>query len=300
MYSSGSTGIPKKVKHSFKSITRFVKISERNAKSVWGFAFNPSHMAGVQVFFQALLNGNTIIRLFDLPANDIKRSIKENKITHISATPTFYSMLLPCDDSFPSVLRVTSGGEKYNSKTTSQLSLLFPNAKLTNVYATTETGTLLASENDIFRIKPEYEHLIRIENNELIINNVLMGNSDFSFDEWYRTGDIIEVVANVPLKFRFVSRKSEVINTGGYKVNPLEVEEAIMEIPNIKNVRVYSRPNSILGNIVCCDVVCDNDLIDELWIRTFLQKRIQEFKIPRFIRFVEKIAVSRTGKTKRN
>ncbi len=90
LYTSGTTGIPKKVTHNFNSITRFVKISERNTNSIWGFAYNPTHMAGIQVFFQALLNGNAIVRLFGLSANEIHREINENFITHISATPTFY------------------------------------------------------------------------------------------------------------------------------------------------------------------------------------------------------------------
>ena len=56
LFTSGTTGIPKKVSHDFKSITRFVKVTERNKESIWGFAYNSTHMAGIQVFFQALLN----------------------------------------------------------------------------------------------------------------------------------------------------------------------------------------------------------------------------------------------------
>ena len=110
LFTSGTTGIPKKVSHDFKSITRFVKVSERNEKSIWGFAYNPTHMAGIQVFFQALLNGNSIIRLFGLDNKDIYTEITNNGITHISATPTFYRLLLPCNKTFPSVVRITSGG----------------------------------------------------------------------------------------------------------------------------------------------------------------------------------------------
>lgn len=137
MFTSGTTGIPKKVSHNFKSIARFVKVSERNEKSIWGFAYNPTHMAGIQVFFQALLNNNSIIRLFGLVTKDIYTEIKNNGITHISATPTFYRLLLPCSETFPSVERITSGGEKFNEKTFKQLNQVFPNAKITNVYAST-------------------------------------------------------------------------------------------------------------------------------------------------------------------
>ncbi len=300
LFTSGTTGIPKKVSHDFKSITRFVKVSERNEKSIWGFAYNPTHMAGIQVFFQALLNGNSIIRLFGLDTKDIYTEITNNGITHISATPTFYRLLLPYDELFPSIERITSGGEKFNKKTFNQLNEIFPNAKITNVYASTEAGTLFASQNDIFSVRPEYEHLIHIENNELLIHRSLMGSPETNFDEWYNTGDVIEIVSKKPLKFRFVNRKSEMINVGGYKVNPLEVEEAILALTGIKNVRVYSKPNSVLGNIICCEVVTNSNQITESSIRTFLQSKIQEFKIPRIIRFVDELSTTRTGKLKRN
>lgn len=300
LFTSGTTGIPKKVSHDFKSITRFVKVTERNKKSVWGFAYNPSHMAGIQVFFQALLNGNSIIRLFGLNTKDIYNEINNNGITHISATPTFYRLILPCDEKFPSVERITSGGEKFNEKTFQQLNEIFPNAKITNVYASTEAGTLFASQNDIFSVQPEYESLIQIENNELLIHSSLMGRTETNIDEWYNTGDVIEIVSQKPLKFRFVHRKSEMINVGGYKVNPLEVEEAILALTGIKNVHVYSKSNSVLGNIICCEVVVGNTQITESAIRAFLQYKIQEFKIPRVIRFVEELSTTRTGKLKRN
>jgi len=300
LYTSGTTGIPKKVTHNFNSITRFVKVSERNTNSIWGFAYNPTHMAGIQVFFQALLNGNTIVRLFGLSPNEIHSEINENSITHISATPTFYRLLLPCEETFQSVERITSGGEKFNEKTIMQLKGIFPNAKITNVYASTEAGTLFASDNEIFSIKSEYEHLIRVKNNELLVHSSLMGSSDINIEEWYNTGDLLETVSENPLKFRFISRKSDMINVGGYKVNPLEVEETILSLTGIQNVRVYSKSNSVLGNIICCEVVCDNEQISESSIRTFLQSKIQEFKIPRIIRFVDKLSTTRTGKIKRN
>lgn len=300
MFTSGTTGIPKKVSHNFESITRFVKVSERNKKSIWGFAYNPTHMAGIQVFFQALLNGNTIIRLFGLDTKDIYAEINNNAITHISATPTFYRLLLPCDRTFPFVERITSGGEKFNEKVFKQLNEIFPNAKITNVYASTEAGTLFASQNDIFSLRPEYEHLIHIENNEILIHNSLMGSTEINVGEWYNTGDVVEIVSQKPLKFRIVNRKSEMINVGGYKVNPHEVEEAILALTGINSARVYSKSNSVLGNIICCEVVASSKQLTESCIRAFLQKKIQEFKIPRIIRFVDELSTTRTGKLKRN
>ncbi|MCT4591245.1 MAG: fatty acid--CoA ligase family protein [Carboxylicivirga sp.] len=300
LFTSGTTGIPKKVSHDFNGATRFVKISERNENSIWGFAYNPTHMAGMQVFFQALLNGNSIVRLFGLNTEGIYNEIHNQQITHISATPTFYRLLLPCAQTFPSVKRITSGGEKFSEKTFDQLTQCFPNAKLTNVYASTEAGTLFASNNEIFSVKPEYAELVRIQNNELLIHAQLMGMTETHHEEWYNTEDVVEILSNNPLQFKFISRKSDMINVGGYKVNPQEVEETILSISGITNVRVYPKKNSVLGNIICCEVVASDENITESSIRSFLQAKIQEFKIPRIIRFVKELSTTRTGKIKRH
>jgi acyl-coenzyme A synthetase/AMP-(fatty) acid ligase len=300
LFTSGTTGLPKKVVHTFRSITRFVKISEKNKSNVWGFAYNPTHMAGIQVFFQALLNGNLIIRIFSLSKEQIFNSIEKFAITNISATPTFYRLLLPAQGHYACVTRITSGGEKFDKKTAEQLKQTFPNAKFTNVYASTEAGTLFAANGNSFSIKPAMQPFVKIQDNELLIHKSLMGKSEFSNNVWYNTGDIIKIVSENPLQFQFVSRKNEMINVGGYKVNPDEVEETMREIEGIKDVRVFAKSNSVLGNIICCEVVKTSDKIDEVSIRSFLQSKLQEFKIPRIIKFTDKISTTRTGKIKRS
>lgn len=300
LFTSGTTGLPKKVTHSFSSISRFVKSDALNSNSVWGFAYNPTHMAGLQVFFQALLNGNPLIRLFNLPRETVFSEIETNQITHISATPTFYRLLLPCSLQLKSIKRVTSGGEKFDTKTLEQLKSIFPNAKITNVYASTEAGSLFASNGDIFHIKPKLERFVKISEGELIIHKSLMGSLNTNTEVWYHTGDLVDIISKNPTRFRFLSRKNEMINVGGYKVNPGEVEETIRNINGIKEVRVYAKSNSVLGNIVCCEVVRTSKNLQEAEIRHFLQKKLQEFKIPRIIRFVDEIATTRTGKIKRN
>ena len=300
LFTSGTTGLPKRVSHSFQSITRFVKKSKNHSSDIWGFAYNPTHMAGIQVFFQALLNGNPIVRLFGLSKEQIFESISDFAITNISATPTFYRLLLPEPNQYPTVRRLTSGGEKFDEKTINTLKQIFPNAKITNVYASTEAGTLLASNGNDFSIKPEFKGSIKIEENELVIHKSLMGNSDTFSNEWYQTGDMVEIVSNNPLSFRFVSRKNEMINVGGYKVNPHEVEGAIRQIDGVYDVRVFAKSNSVLGNIICSEIVKNNDSLGESSIRNQLQSKLQEFKIPRLIKFVDKISTTRTGKIKRN
>ena len=90
------------------------------------------------------------------------------------------------------------------------------------------------------------------------------------------------------------------INVGGYKVNPLEVEETIRNIEGIQDVRVFSKKNSVLGSIIFCEIVKTNTQLEEAAIRSFLQGKLQEFKIPRMIKFVDKLSTTHTGKVKRD
>jgi acyl-coenzyme A synthetase/AMP-(fatty) acid ligase len=301
LFSSGTTGTPKKITHTFKSITRFVSKKDRFSQDVWGVAYNPTHMAGLQVFFQALLNGNTMVRLFGLNCNSIYNEIESKKITNISATPTFYRMLLPCKLNFISVRNITFGGEKFVASLISQLKIVFPYAKIMNIYASSEAGTLFASNDDVFTLKKEYINLVKVENDELLLHESLLGDSDLGISVWYKTGDIIEVICAEPLTFRFVTRKNGIINIGGYNVNPFEVEEIINNIEGVLNSLVYSKSNSILGTILCCDLILDTEkIISEKQIRTILQLKLQEYKIPRIFNFVNELNTTRTGKLKRN
>lgn len=87
---------------------------------------------------------------------------------------------------------------------------------MTNVYASTEAGTLFASAGNEFVIKEEMKNLVRVENGELLIHSSLLGKSSLvDVDgDWYHTGDIIEIVHDIPLIFHFLSRKNEMINVG--------------------------------------------------------------------------------------
>ncbi|MFA6596669.1 MAG: fatty acid--CoA ligase family protein [Ignavibacteriaceae bacterium] len=301
LYTSGTTGQPKKITHSLKSISRMVKISDKKKNDVWGFAYNPTHIAGLQVFFQALFNLDTIINLFGPSSGEILSLIDEYNITNISATPTFYRMLVPGNRKFNSIKRITSGGENFNLALFQRMSEIFPNARILNVYASTEAGSLFASDCDTFSIKEEDAENVKIVEGELLIHKSMLGISD-SFElegDWYKTNDMVELLPDRNLQFKFVGRKNEMINVGGYKVNPGEVEEIINNHPGVIVSRVYGRKNSVLGNVLIADVTVGNQGVIEKDLKRYLQEYLQPFKVPRIINLVDAIEVTRTGKLKR-
>lgn len=303
IFTSGTTGQPKRVVHSVATLARNVRRGEQYKEHVWAYAYNPTHMAGTQVFFQALMNQSTMVNVFGEPREMVYQQIERYGITHISATPTFYRMLMPFEKAYPSVKRVTLGGEKSDKQLYEHICQIFPNAKVNNVYASTEAGSLFAAKDDCFLIPANIRDKFRVENDELLIHKSLLGQSEsFAFDgEYYHSGDLIEWVNETEGLFRFKSRKNELINVGGYKVNPGEVEDAINAIEGVQQSLVYGRANSILGNIVVAEVkLVEGASLTDLEIRKVLASQLQDFKVPRKIQIVNELSMTRTGKLKRS
>ena len=300
-FTSGTTGLPKRVDHTFGSLARAVRYGGGHAADTWAFAYNPTHIAGCQVFLQAVLNGNALVNVFGLGREETIAALEQNAVTHISATPTFYRMLLPAGRPLPFVRRVTFGGERLDPLLEKRLRAVFPEARFMNLYGSTEAGTLLAAEEDVFTIREGMEKWIRIEAGQIMVHRDMLGTfaSNPVADDWYATGDMVEVVSGEPLRFRILHRDSELINVGGYKVNPAEVEAALRALDGVHDARVYGEANSVMGNLVCCDLVPDGTAISEKEIRQQLSQTLQPFKIPRIFTFVESIEQTRTGKLKR-
>jgi len=299
IFTSGTTGLPKRVTHTINSLTRMVRMGDRHSNKTWALAYNPSHIAGVQVILQALLNGNTIVNIYNNSTQQSDLLLDKYQVTHISATPTFYRMLVSSGKVQITVERCTLGGEKSDKIILNKIIEKFPKAKLNNIYASTEFGSILVSKNDAFSIPEEIKSLVKIKKNQLIIHSSLIADDEFISDEWYSTGDIVEFIDKKNKLFRITGRISEIINIGGYNVNPIEVEESILSLNYIESVRVYGRDNSVMGKILCADIKSDIQIqVPE--IRKILASKLQPFKIPRIIKQVGDISLTRTGKTKRS
>ncbi|MCX8148575.1 ANL family adenylate-forming protein [Thermaurantimonas aggregans] len=299
LFTSGTTGKPKAVKHTVENLSRAAIIKEHMQADVWGFAYHPTHIAGIQVLLQALYNGNTIVRLFGLSTNEIESVLTENRVTNISATPTFLRLFLSNGQQISTVRRITSGGEKMDPSLMERLEKKFPNAKFRNIYATTEFGTLFKSSTEGFQIEDELKEWVRVEEGELLVHRSLLGEFETSLlsGEWYKTGDIVEILHQNPFTIKIVGRKNEMVNVGGMKVNITEVEEVIRKVCDVNYVRVYAKQNSVTGNILCCELSLNSKSKKESDIRSTLSKHLQEYKIPRIIKFIEAVDKSDLTRT---
>lgn len=300
LYTSGTTGTPSAVEQTFEGLTRSVRRSSRFRDHVWAFAYNPTHLAGLQVFFQAVLNQNPMIYIFDQPVGQIDDLLEEYGVTHISATPTFYRLRIQrLSGTHESVVRLTSGGERFEPSLREALLEIFPNSEFRNVYAITEAGSLLESDGELFCIPDDREDEISVtDDGELIVHESLLGRSvpDDLDDGWLHTGDHVEYVdENL---FRFVGRESDFVNVGGYRVNPHEVEARINGVDEVDAAVVTARESSVTGNILVAEVrpaqEADRDVT-----RAAVKEAIdglERWKQPRMIDLVDEIDLSRSGK----
>lgn len=302
LYTSGTTGRPKKVSHTFRTLTRNAKVHTKFEMDVWAFAYNPTHMAGLQVFFQAFLNQNTLIYIFDASMKKASELMLEYAVTNISATATFYRNILPYlqGNLYSKIKRVTFGGEKFDLILENKLKDVFPNAKMINIYASTEAGSLFAAQSDTFEIRAEHQQWVKFTaEKELCIHQSLLGNSaSLSLEgEWFHTGDLVEMIDET--HFKFLSRQSDMINVGGYKVNPLEVESLLFQVPGVIDIVVKSKKNSVTGELLVADVIKSDDADEKdlkREIKKFATSHLQEWKVPRIIKFVDELPSARTGK----
>jgi acyl-coenzyme A synthetase/AMP-(fatty) acid ligase len=301
LYTSGTTGQPSRVEQTFEGLTRFVRRGEKHSDDVWAFAYDPTHFAGLQVFFQALFNTNSLINIFDIDRGSIDTVLSKYSITHISATPTFYrTRLQQISGIHSSVKRLTSGGEKFEPSLKKELSDIFPKAEFRNVYALTEAGSLLQSDGEVFSIPDNLKNKVKInEDRELLVNKSLV--KDYEGDnggDWFNTGDIIEYVGDDEEEFKFVGRKTDFVNVGGYRVNPHNIEELINNVEGVVASVVTSRESSVTGNILIAKLEIEegeNEKDVKLRVKSSIDK-LEPWQKPRSIKITKKIDTSRTGK----
>ncbi|HAC89783.1 MAG TPA: hypothetical protein DCF63_04000 [Planctomycetaceae bacterium] len=311
---SGSSGKPKQIWHSMTTLTQGIRCSPRHRTSVWGLTYPVDHLAGMQVLFQALLNANPLVHLYRASTSDVHEAIDAFSITHLSCTPTFLRMLLADSIVHPTLQRLTSGGERLDTHSLSSLSRMFPGARLTNIYASTEVGALLVSHDDGFVIPEHLASKVRIVDGALWLHESLKvenrlesrqaagPNDEMVAEAFWSTGDQVEVVSKSPLKIRFLSRCHEGFNVAGFRVDPVRLEAIARTHPQVADARFYGIPNSITEHLVACDLVATEGAVplEAAQWQAWLRPQVDRHELPRIVRWVSKIDTTDSGKVRRN
>ena len=117
---------------------------------------------------------------------------------------------------------------------------------------------------------------------------------NFTPDGWFKTGDLVQKTPDGFL--RIIGRTKEIINVGGEKVLPIEVESIIMEIDGIEDCVVFGIPNSITGQMVATEVVIKSKEFDVVEIKRNIKEycasKLDKYKVPVKIYPVENLTVS--------
>lgn len=301
---TGTTGEQKGTRHEWTRLIAAVHADERPG-SRWLLAYNLNQFAGIQIMLHVLASSATLIAPPTSQARDAIEAMRVGAVTHVSATPTFWRMLVGsldegAADELP-LRQITLGGEAAPGPLIDTLVELFPDARVTHIYAGTEFGTVMSASDgragfplSVLDRPDDAAAQLRIVDGELEMKSRIgmLGyhEDDDTGEQWLPTGDLVEVRDE---RIFFVGRKTEIINVGGAKVHPLPIEDIVSAVEGVELAAAYGRPNPVTGQIVAVDVVAapgaDTEAL-EGEIRAACQELPRPGR-PRRIQFVEELSV---------
>lgn len=312
LFTSGTTGKPKAILHNLDTL--FEKYRRNYTKYLNCLPLlGIDHIGGFDILLSQMAIGAAITIPDERTPQDIAAAIARHRVNVISATPTFLNLLLVSEAykeyDLSSLSIIGYGSEPMPEWLLKKLQDTFPKVTFQQKYGISETNAIRikskSSDSLFFKINdPQVEY--QIVDSELwikspnIFKGYIDGEQHENPGEWYETGDLVE--CDEEGYIRILGRKSEIINVGGEKVFPTEVESLIMQLPFVKDCRVSAEKNLVTGNIVVADIVSisPSDInFQKAEIRKYLLDRIERFKIPVKINFIESIEYSNRLKKKR-
>jgi len=310
LFTSGSSGQPKGALHDFSRLLAKFEVKRKALRTVNFLLFD--HWGGLNTMFHILSSGGTVVILENRLPDHVCSLIEKYKVELLPASPTFLNMLVMSRayerHNLQSLKVISYGAEPMPENLLAHLNRLFPNVKLQQTYGLIELGVMRSQSEDNgslwVKIGGEgyqtrvVDNMLQIKSDSAMIG-YLNAESPFTEDGWFMTGDAVEVKGEY---FKILGRKSELINVGGEKVFPQEVENIILEDPNVGDVLVYAEDNRLTGKIVCAKVNYKTDepraeIIKR--IKTHCRSRLQSFKVPVKIELVNKTFESERFKKSR-
>ena len=262
LFSSGSTGTPKAILHNMCLVTDKFR---KPGPSLVAIAFLMlDHFGGMNTILAILGGLGTVVTVRDRSVVSICSAIEAQQVEVLPTTPSFLNMLVRSDavDRFDltSLKRITYGTEVMPQQTLDRVSRAFPGVVLQQTYGLSELGVLRSKSRDDgslwVRVGGEgfqtkvVDGVLWIKS-EYAMVGYLNAPSPFDADGWFNTQDLVEVDGDW---LRILGRDTDLINVAGQKVYPAEVEQAILQLPNIKDVAVYGESNPLLGQVVVARV----------------------------------------------
>jgi acyl-coenzyme A synthetase/AMP-(fatty) acid ligase len=320
MLTSGTSGVPKIVGHTLEGLTGAIVADgpARGAPPVWATFYDIRRYGGLQIFLRAILSGGSMVlsEPGEALADHVAR-LNERGVTHISGTPSHWRKLLMSGSAAgfsPRYVRLS--GEIADQAVLDGLRHAFPEASIGHAYASTEAGVGFAVNDgregfpsSILGNRDGVE--MKVEDGSLRIRSTrtahaYVGHNAAALtdaDGFVDTGDMVELRGD---RYYFVGRRGGIINIGGLKVHPEEIEAVINRHPQVRMSRAKSRKSPITGSIVVADVIladgCDMGSSGGIREKILAECRAQlaPHKVPAMIKFVGAIDITAAGKLARS
>lgn len=291
LFTSGSTGEPKASVHDGERLLRKYRTRRRGRRTLLFLLFD--HIGGVDTLLQVLANGGTAIIPADRTPESVCATIERHRVEVLPAAPSFLAMLLLSEahlrHDLSSLRWITYGAEVMPQATLDRVARVFPQATLLQKYGITEVGTLRSRSraNDSLWVKVGGDGFAtRVVDGRLEIKaessilGYLNAPSPFTADGWFITGDAVEVDGEY---LRILGRVSDLINVGGRKVYPAEVEGVILELDEIAEAAVLGEAHPFTGQVVVARVVPRGPTEPralEQRVRAHCRARLESYKVP--------------------
>jgi acyl-coenzyme A synthetase/AMP-(fatty) acid ligase len=322
LLTSGTTGAPKLVVHTLSTLAAPIKLSSAlGVPAVWSTFYDIRRYGGLQIFLRAVLGGGSMVlsSAAEAPGEFLARA-GAHGVTHISGTPSHWrrALMSPATDRMaPRYVRLS--GEIADQAILDHLRGTYPHAGVSHAFASTEAGvgfevpdglsgfpaSLIGRAGAEVEMKVE-EGTLRIRSARTALRYLgSAGKPLADKDGFVDTGDIVEMREG---RYYFSGRRDGVINVGGRKVHPEEVEAVINRHPMVQMSLVKARKNPITGAVVAADVVVKadeavNPSVDMEPIKAEIleacRRSLAPHKVPAAIRFVASLDIGATGKLAR-
>jgi acyl-CoA synthetase (AMP-forming)/AMP-acid ligase II len=319
LLTSGTTGVPKMVIHDLETLTTALRAaSPADGADVWGTFYDIRRYGGLQIYLRAVCGDASLVlsSAGEQTADHLAR-LAAHGVSHLSGTPSQWrrTLMMAPDAGGIAPRYVRLSGEIADQAVLDSLRAAFPRAAIGHAYASTEAGVVFDVNDGIAGFPTDYVGTVRNGVALKILDGTLRirsggvakgyvgGEALVDAAGFVDSGDIVERHDD---RFYFAGRRGGIINVGGLKVHPEEVEAVINRHPRVRMSLVRGRQNPVTGAIVVADIVLKGEepcvdrspqqiaLKDD--ILTFCRNTLPRHKVPAAISFVPALKVAATGK----
>lgn len=306
LFSSGTSGEPKGMLHNLDALLdRYKNLSVR--KDTCLLLLLIDHIGGLDSAFRCFFSGSTLVIPEARSPEAVGLAIASHQVKVLPASPTFLNLMMLSGTTqkhdLSTVEIIAYGAEAMPQKVLNRLSKVFPKAQLQQKFGTSETGAIriksVGNESLFFSIEDSdtqwkiVEEELWLKTPSRVLGYLNAADDGLEADGWYRTGDLVEADDHNNLKI--IGRISALINVGGQKVHPAEVEAILNEIEGIEATHIYGKEAPITGSTVACEIVVSGDEELRTWkrrIRNHCRGKLAPWKIPSSVKIVDSISVN--------